>query len=168
MQDLTKKPLADFSNEWKPLPQKIVEIDKTKPAKETPEGMILIPAATKYQFKVSGIEIEGKDEPGVDVQYPWEDIPRRHHDYQMDVAAFYIDKYPVTNEQFKKFVDATKYHPQDDHNFLHDWKDGSFPGRLGEETGDVGFARRRPRLRQVGRQTLAARMGMAVRRPRHG
>ena len=127
MQDLTKKPLADFSNEWKPLPQKIVEIEKTKPAKETPEGMILIPAATKYQFKVSGIEIEGKDEPGVDVQYPWEDIPRRHHDYQMDIAAFYIDKYPVTNEQFKKFLDATKYHPQDDHNFLNDWKDGTYP-----------------------------------------
>jgi formylglycine-generating enzyme required for sulfatase activity len=127
MQDLTKKPLADFSSEWKALPQKIVEIEKTKPANETPEGMVLVPAATKYQFKVSGIEIEGKDEPGVDVQYPWEDIPRRHHDYQMDVAAFYIDKYPVTNEEFKKFLDATKYHPQDNHNFLHDWKDGKYP-----------------------------------------
>src|SRR4029079_10470624 len=61
MKDLTKKTLADLSNEWKALPQKIVEIEKTKPAKETPEGMIRIPAATKYQFKVSGIEIEGKD-----------------------------------------------------------------------------------------------------------
>jgi iron(II)-dependent oxidoreductase len=127
MKDLSKKQLSGFENEWKPLPQKIIEIAKTTPAKETPEGMIRIPAATKYQFKVSGIEIEGKDEPGVDVQYPWEDIPRRHHDYQMDVAAFYIDKYPVTNEEFKKFLDATKYHPQDDHNFLHDWKDGNYP-----------------------------------------
>ena len=108
MKDLSKKRLGDFSAEWKPLPQKMVEIAKTKPANETPEGMILIPAATKYWFKVSGIEVEGKDEPGVDVQYPWEDIPRRHHDKQIEIAAFYIDKYPVTNEQFKKFVDATE------------------------------------------------------------
>jgi iron(II)-dependent oxidoreductase len=127
MQDLTKKPLADFSNEWKPLPQKIVEIEKTKPAKETPEGMILIPADKKFWFKVSGIEIEGFDEPGVDVQYPWESIPRRHHDKQIEVDAFYIDRYPVTNREFKKFLDATNYHPKDDHNFLRDWKNGTYP-----------------------------------------
>ena len=30
----------------------------------------------------------------------------------MHVASFYIDKYPVTNAQFKKFLDATHYHPQ--------------------------------------------------------
>ena len=41
--------------------------------------MVLIPAG-KFRFKVSGVEIEGGDDPGVDVQYPWEDLPRRHHD----------------------------------------------------------------------------------------
>jgi formylglycine-generating enzyme required for sulfatase activity len=89
--------------------------------------MILVPAIPKFQFKVSGIEIEGKDEPGVDVQYPWDDISRRHHDQQLEIAAFYIDKYPVTNKQFKKFLDATRYLPKDDHNFLRDWKNGTYP-----------------------------------------
>jgi formylglycine-generating enzyme required for sulfatase activity len=127
MADLTKKPLKDYSAEWKPLLQTMVEIKKTKPATEAPEGMVLIPAHNKFWFKVSGIEIEGKDEPGVDVQYFWEDYPRRHHDNQFPIAAFYIDKYPVTNEEFKKFVDEAKYHPKDDHNFLKDWKSGTYP-----------------------------------------
>ena len=127
MNELSKKRLSDFSSEWKPLPQKMVEIAKTKPAAEAPAGMILIPADKKFWLKVSGIEIEGSDEPGVDVQYPWESIPRRHHDKQVDISAFYIDKYPVTNQQFKKFVDTTNYRPKDDHNFLRDWKDGSYP-----------------------------------------
>ena len=85
------------------------------------------PCRPKFWFKVSGIEVEGFDEPGVDVQYPWEDIPRRHHDKQFEINAFYIDKYPVTNQQFKKFLDATNYHPKDDHNFLTDWKNGTYP-----------------------------------------
>ena len=126
MKELSKQRLADFSSKWKPLPQKMVEIPKTKPAAAAPKDMVLIPAV-KYWFKVSGIEVEGFDEPGVDVQYPWEDIPRRHHDKQFEIATFYIDKYPVTNEQFKKFLDATNYRPKDDHNFLRDWKDGTYP-----------------------------------------
>ncbi|HEX3602280.1 MAG TPA: SUMF1/EgtB/PvdO family nonheme iron enzyme [Lacipirellulaceae bacterium] len=127
MAALSKQRLSDFSSDWKPLPQKIVEITKTQPAAAAPDGMVLIPEAKKYQFKVSGIEIEGKDEPGVDVQYPWEEIPRRHHENQMPVNAFYIDKHPVTNQEFKRFLEATNYHPKDDHNFLRDWKNGSFP-----------------------------------------
>jgi formylglycine-generating enzyme required for sulfatase activity len=43
------------------------------------------------------------------------------------IRAFYIDKYPVTNAQFKKFLDASRYRPRDDHDFLRDWKDGTFP-----------------------------------------
>jgi formylglycine-generating enzyme required for sulfatase activity len=45
----------------------------------------------------------------------------------MDIPSFYIDKYPVTNKEFKKFIDATNYHPKDDHNFLKDWNNGKYP-----------------------------------------
>ena len=45
----------------------------------------------------------------------------------MHIKSFYIDKFPVTNAEFKKFLDATHYHPQDDVNFLRDWKDGNYP-----------------------------------------
>jgi len=78
-------------------------------------------------FEVNGIEIEGGNTDGVDFQYPWENSPRRRHRHDMRVAPFFIDKYPVTNAEFKKFVDATKYHPRDDQNFLKDWKQGTYP-----------------------------------------
>jgi iron(II)-dependent oxidoreductase len=65
--------------------------------------------------------LEGFNDVGVDVQYPWEDSPRRHHLHRLHIASFWIDRYPVTNAQFKKFLDATHYHPKDDLNFLRDW-----------------------------------------------
>jgi formylglycine-generating enzyme required for sulfatase activity len=45
----------------------------------------------------------------------------------MQIKPFYIDKYPVTNADFKKFLDATQYHPKDNLNFLKDWKGGTYP-----------------------------------------
>jgi iron(II)-dependent oxidoreductase len=61
------------------------------------------------------------------VQYPWENEPRRFHRHQIHVDSFYIDRTPVTNSEFRKFLETTHYHPEDDHNFLHDWKSGSYP-----------------------------------------
>ncbi len=126
MKTMTATPLSSYSHEWKPLTQQLVEIEKTKAAATTPEGMVKIPAG-EYVFKLQGIEIEGFDDVGVDVQYPWEDTPRRFHEHRMHVNAFYIDKFPVTNAAFKKFLAATHYRPQDDLNFLRDWKGGSYP-----------------------------------------
>jgi gamma-glutamyl hercynylcysteine S-oxide synthase len=126
MKELTANPLTDYSGEWKVLPQQIIPIQPTKAATGAPEGMVKIPQAD-FLFRISGIEIEGLNDIGVDVQYPWEDTPRRFHEHPMQIGSFYIDKYPVTNAQFKKFLDATHYHPKDDLNFLHDWKDGNIP-----------------------------------------
>ena len=88
--------------------------------------MVAIPAG-KFRFKVSGVEIEGGDEPGVDVQYPWEEFPHRHHDHEMDIKPFDMDRFPVTHGEFKKFLDASYYRPKDNHNFLKDWVNGSYP-----------------------------------------
>ncbi len=126
MKSMTAKPLSSFSQEWQKTPQALVEIPPTKPARETPEAMIRIDGGD-YLFVVEGIEIEGSNDIGVDVQYPWEISPRRYHEHRMQIKPFYIDKYPVTNVEFKNFLDATKYHPKDDLNFLKDWKDGNFP-----------------------------------------
>lgn len=126
MAAMTAKPLSAFSHEWIALPQKLVDIAPTEQASSTPEGMIRIPGGS-FDFKVEGIEIEGSDDIGVDVQYPWENSARRFHEHQMDLKPYYIDKYPVTNEQFKKFLDATHYHPTDDQNFLKDWRSGTYP-----------------------------------------
>jgi len=126
MKNLTTAPLSTYSHEWTVLPQQIVPIQATKAATTTPAGMIKIPEAD-FTFRVSGIEIEGFNDVGVDVQYPWEDSPRRFHQHTIHVNSFYIDKFPVTNTDFKKFIDATRYHPKDDLDFLRDWKDGVYP-----------------------------------------
>ena len=61
------------------------------------------------------------------MQYPWEDSPRRFHEHTIEIKPFFIDKYPVTNAQFKQFLDATHYAPHDRINFLRDWKNGTYP-----------------------------------------
>ncbi|MDQ6677671.1 MAG: formylglycine-generating enzyme family protein [Acidobacteriota bacterium] len=126
MKTLAQNRLDSFSTQRNILQQKITSITSTKPADGTPAGMIRIPASD-FLFVVSGIEIEGENQIGVDVQYPWENAARRNHESVVPIKSFYIDRYPVTNADFKKFVDASKYRPQDNHNFLKDWKDGSFP-----------------------------------------
>lgn len=127
MHTLNAQPLSSFPKVWRFLPQQIVPIERTAPAAQAPQGMIRIPAAGDFRFEVHGIEIEGGDDIGVDVQYPGEDSPRRRHVIEMAIPAFYIDRYPVTNRQFAEFLGATRYRPADDHNFLKDWKNGSYP-----------------------------------------
>jgi formylglycine-generating enzyme required for sulfatase activity len=128
MHTLAQKPLNSLPDTWKPLPQQIVAIDKTKPATKKPNGMVLIPAAKNYAFRSDGVMIEGDRLPdAVGVQHPWETHPSRSQKHIMDIPSFYIDKYPVTNKEFKKFIDATNYQPKDDHNFLKDWNNGKYP-----------------------------------------
>jgi gamma-glutamyl hercynylcysteine S-oxide synthase len=126
MRAMTAKPLAAWSNDWHVLPQHIVAVAAGKRYRTAPQGMVEIPAGS-FDFTVHGIEREGANDPVVDVSYPWEDTPRRFHEHRMTVARFFIDRYPVTNTQFKAFIDATHYHPRDDLNFLKDWSGGTFP-----------------------------------------
>jgi gamma-glutamyl hercynylcysteine S-oxide synthase len=126
MAAMTAKPLAAWPSEPVVLKQRMVETAPTAKASDAPDGMVRIPGGS-YVFQVRGTEIEGGAADGVDVQYPWEDSPRRFHEEIMQVAPFYIDKYPVTNEQFKKFLGATHYAPADKINFLRDWKGGTYP-----------------------------------------
>lgn len=132
MRELSKSPLTSYSSEWHPLTQKIVEIPHTPLATATPPGMLRI-SGSAYSFRSSGIEIEGGNDAGVDFQYPWEDVPVRNHLHKLVVDPFFIDQHPVTNAEFKRFLDRTKYHPNDDHNFLKHWKDGGFPDGWGNK-----------------------------------
>ena len=119
-------PLKALSDAWKPLPQQMVPIKPTAVLKAEPKNMVKLPAAD-FLFRVDGLAIEGDDWAGLDVQYPWEDAARRHHLHQVAISALWIDRYPVTNAEYKTFVDATHYHPRDDFNFLKDWKAGTYP-----------------------------------------
>jgi gamma-glutamyl hercynylcysteine S-oxide synthase len=126
MSALAKKPLMSYSEDRPFLPQHVVDIPATAKSGSLPEGMMRIEGG-RYNFQVSGIMIEGKNEIGVDVQYPWEDSPRRYHQHSMTISPFFMDKYPVTNSQFKKFLDVTHFRPEDDHNFLKHWTNGTYP-----------------------------------------
>lgn len=126
MSEWAKAPLKSFSHDWHFLPQRMIDISATKAASTAPTGMMSIPGG-KFDFQVTGIEIEGSNWEGVDFQYSWEDSPRRGHQHEMTIKPFYMDRYPVTNAEFKKFIEATQYHPKDDHNFLRDWKNGAPP-----------------------------------------
>ena len=130
--NISERPLAAFMRTWTPLPQTMLKISATKPVADAPSGMVRIPEGN-FEFKVRGIEIEGGNDPGVDVQYPGEFSPRRFHRERMHLKSFFIDRTPVTNAEFKKFMDAANYHPPDDHNFLKHWSNGNYPDGAGNE-----------------------------------
>jgi len=137
MKAMTATTLESYSHEWKPLLQSLVEVKpaslvKAGPVSAAPDGMVRIPGGA-FLFKVEGIEIEGSNGPDVDVQYRWEDTPRRYHEHVVELKPFFMDKYPVTNEEFKRFLDATHYAPKDALNFLKDWSGGSYPAGWGKK-----------------------------------
>lgn len=59
--------------------------------------------------------------------YEWKDSPRRRHVRPIHIHSFWIDKYLVTNSEFKTFLQASGYRPTDLHNFLRDWSNGTYP-----------------------------------------
>ena len=132
MGQLSRKPLNSCSDQWTHLSQTQVPIQPARLKQQSPADMVRIPGG-EFEFVVSGIMIEGGDKVGVDVQYPWEDSPRRHHRQRLTVKPFWMDRYPVTNARFKEFLDATGYRPRDGGNFLKDWKNGTYPEGWGKK-----------------------------------
>jgi formylglycine-generating enzyme required for sulfatase activity len=124
MKELSATPLHRYSNQWRALPQRLVPIEPVAAAQAAPPGMVEIPAG-EFDFVVGGIEIEGQTWEGVDVQYPWEDSARRNHRKRMRLPRFFIDRTPVTNAEYQRFVIDSGYVPRDTHNYLRDWVDGA-------------------------------------------
>ncbi len=87
------------------------------------DGMVKIPAG-KFQFKAT----QG------DAFIPY---PAVQQNVTHDMQAFWMDRFPVTNTQFKAFLDAAKYKPTDTANFLKHWKGGRIP--KGEERFPVVY-----------------------------
>ena len=86
-----------------------------------------MPKNGAWRFVVSGVEIEGDDQHGVDVQYPWEDHPTREHDHTLSVGPLYMDTYPVTNANYSAYVKATGYAPKDPYRWLLNWGGAAAP-----------------------------------------
>jgi len=83
-----------------------------------PPGMALIPAGEFWQGRVY---MTLSDELGMLARARMDDLPA----HQVDLDAFYIDKYEVTNSDFARFVDETG------HRKPYHWIGGKIPA--GEE-----------------------------------
>jgi iron(II)-dependent oxidoreductase len=93
--------------------RRVSAIQPTIPVAKAPAGMVVIPAG-KFKFNATnGDEF---------IAYPKQD-----QDSQFSMPSFFMDQYPVTNTEFKKFLDATAYKPADKVNFLKHWVNNRIP-----------------------------------------
>ena len=69
MRTMSGKPLASYNGTWTYEPQTMVPIAPTARSSTPPQGMVAIPPAN-FSFVTVGIEIEGDDQHGVDIQFP--------------------------------------------------------------------------------------------------
>ena len=67
----------------------------------------------EYRFKVSGVEIEGGDGPGVNFQYPWEDFPRRRPTRRWTCSGSTSTNTRSPTPSSSDFIDASGYKPKD-------------------------------------------------------
>lgn len=102
-------------------PLLVSEKNKTLPASSAPPGMVKIPAGKFFMRVTNGDEF---------ISYRKEGYPAT-----IEMKGFYIDVQPVTNLQFKNFLDASHYQPSDTTNFLKHWTNGKIPP--GEENFPV-------------------------------
>jgi formylglycine-generating enzyme required for sulfatase activity len=87
---------------------------KTATSGEIPSGMVRVPSGN-FKFKAAHIG-------DWDLKYPLEDTGK-----VFVMKEYYMDKYPVTNGQFKEFIQKSNYKPTDHQNFLKNWVDGQVP-----------------------------------------
>jgi formylglycine-generating enzyme required for sulfatase activity len=93
----------------------------TRPEVVAPAGMVEIPGGRFTMTVTNGDEFIG---------YPKDGFPR-----VMEMKRFFMDKHPVTNLQFKAFLDDTHYEPFQAENFLKHWQGSSMPP--GQENAPV-------------------------------
>jgi gamma-glutamyl hercynylcysteine S-oxide synthase len=88
----------------------ISRVERTKPHSGAIGDMVKIPGG---EFRM---ETENGDEF---IPYPGQLTTEK-----ATMPSFYMDRFPVTNRQFKHFLDETGYVPEDPENFLNHWKEG--------------------------------------------
>ena len=94
-------------------PRLISAREQTRAASAPPRGMTEIPTGP-YTYVVAHL-----DDPNPVIPYPEDAGPRT-----VTMAKYFIDTYPVTNAEFRRFAAAARYRPRDTVNFLRGWADG--------------------------------------------
>ena len=98
-------------------PRLVSRVERTQAARNAPPEMVEIPAGV-FEFKTTRSFLS----PNEAIPYP---------DYadgrDVFVQRFFMDVYPVTNEQYRAFLIAARYKPKDSMNFLRHWVAGNPP-----------------------------------------
>ena len=99
--------------EIKPGTARLATVSEKTTKTGSSKGMVKVPAG-QFTFKSThGDEF---------ISYPNYNEGKT---YQM--TPFLMDKFPVTNAEFKTFIDDSNYSPADTANFLKHWTDGKIP-----------------------------------------
>ena len=85
---------------------------KTMPAVSAPAGMVEIPAGS-FSFEASNPD-------------PFIPYPANSAGEMVYLERFFMDEYPVTNQDFQLFLKKSHYEPNDQVNFLKHWSNGTF------------------------------------------
>lgn len=91
-------------------PWLVSETKRTRPASGIPEGMVMVPSATiRYSLK-------SNDEFII--------YPSAGEEMIVSIDSLLMDKYPVTNDEFLRFIRESRYIPDDTANYLKHWENG--------------------------------------------
>jgi len=105
------------------LPRLVSKVQPTPPAAGKLTDMVRIPPG-KFVFKTT----HGDD---------FIPYPENGKGETLMMKAFYMDRTPVTNRQYLRFIQASGYRPKDTANYLKHWKNGVIPA--GEEDYPVVY-----------------------------
>ncbi|MCW5977390.1 MAG: SUMF1/EgtB/PvdO family nonheme iron enzyme [Bryobacteraceae bacterium] len=112
-----------------PLRQTRLKAVPRAPIRGLPEEMVRVPAArlaltTEFRTRECGFYESRNElvrERGLALNKP------RRITREVDLEAFAIDRTPVTNAEFARFLKASGYRPRHPENFLKHWSDGEPP-----------------------------------------
>lgn len=122
----------------------VVEAEPVKPTPlvprhSPPKAMVLVPGAKlRMQIKHMRRECGCYPDPGTPKDR-WNDFLAGNphdqiltHDYAVDLKSFFIDEVEVSNADFSRFLEATRYQPKHPENFLKHWPNGHMPETLAD------------------------------------
>ena len=124
-------------------PRLVSKPERTVPGATPPPGMREIPEG-EFTFR----SFRNFLSPNEVIPYPGDSTGRAVY-----LKRFFIDQYPVTNAEFRVFLNATGYKPKDGTNFLKHWSNGVPPkGKENHPVVYVGIEDARAFARWAGKR----------------
>ena len=94
-----------------------------------PGKAVVKPATGEGMVRVTGGPYRYQPRRDPTAAEPFIPFPDYGDTLRIVMPDYYMDKYPVTNAQYKKFIDQTFYNPSDTNNYLKHWlNDSPVPG----------------------------------------